>query len=108
MEYGRPIRVFYGNLLRVGITLRVVDGVLRIGGQGRTNLSPAYRKEITRRAFQLIEILEPPVPDELMPYFHRPLTVQEIEAATNIAKQIGAHIAPFPANGFWILLMRSW
>lgn len=108
MEYGKPIRVFYSNLLRHGVTVAVVDGKLKVGGSGLKHVSPVYKEEIIRRAAHLVELLSPPVPDELMPYMNRPLSVREIEVATNIAEQIGAHIVPFPANGCWVLLMRSW
>ena len=107
-DLNKPIRIFYANLLRIGITLRVVDGVLRIGGNGREFLSPAYREEIERRAPQLIELLSPPVPEPLKPYAGRLLSVYETEVVTEIAAAIDAHITPFPANGGWVLLMRRY
>jgi len=107
MEYNKPIRIFLANLLRIGVTLRVVDGTLRIGGPGRVNLSPVYRDEIVRRAPQLIELLAPSVPQPLQMYMARMLTVTEAEAAQNVANQIEAPIVLTPANGGWLLLMRG-
>ena len=108
LNYNSPIRIFLSNLYRIGITLRVVDDKLRIGGAGRATLSPVYRAEIVRRAPQLIELLSPPVPEPLKPYAGRLLSVYEMEDATKVAAEIGANITPFPANGGWVLLMRSW
>ena len=107
LDINRPIRVFLANLYRSNVTLRAVDGVLRIGGPGRANLSPAYREEIVRRAPQLLELLAPPVPQPLQPYVARMLTVTEAEEAQRVATEIAAPITLTPANGGWLLLIRG-
>ncbi len=56
IDYGKPIRTFYTNLLHHGITLSVEDGLLKVRGD-TANLSPAYREEIVKRVKLLIELL---------------------------------------------------
>ena len=106
LNYNQPVRIFYANLLRHGVTLRVVDGVLKVGGDGREFLSPAYRDEIKRRAPQLIELLSPAVPEPLQSYMARLLRLDEMEAAIKIARQMEIETSEFPANGGWVLLLK--
>ncbi len=56
IDYGKPIRTFYNNLLHHGIVLSVEDGLLKVSGN-TANLSPSYREEIVKRAGLLIERL---------------------------------------------------
>lgn len=102
LGFNRPIRIFWANLLRVGITLRVENGKLKVGGDRPDLLTPVLRDEIVRRAPQLVDLLSPPVPEPLQPYFGRLLTVRELEAALAIAKQMNVRIRETPANGGWI------
>ena len=56
IDYGKPIRIFYENLLQHGVVLSVEDGRLKVRGN-TVNLSPAYREEIVKRSRLLIELL---------------------------------------------------
>ncbi len=56
IDYGKPIRTFHKNLSRHGIKLSIENEKLRVRGNVE-NLSPAYIKEITKRASLLIELL---------------------------------------------------
>jgi hypothetical protein len=68
IDPSNPIRIFYANLLRAGIKLKVVNTQLRVGGNTEV-LSPVHRDEILKRAEHLIELLSPKVPEALRPYF---------------------------------------
>lgn len=102
LDFNRPIRIFWGNLLHMGLSLRVENGKLKVGGDRLDLLTPVLRDEIVRRAPQLVELLSPSVPAELQPYFGRLLTVRELEVALAIAKQMNVRIRETPANGGWI------
>jgi len=102
MDHGFPIRAFYANCLRSGLTLRVVDGKLKVGGNTEI-LSPVYREEIIKRAEQLIEMLSPEVPEPLQPYFYRLLKVDEVKEAVGIAEQMGISLRQTPVNMGWLL-----
>lgn len=104
LDIGRPIKVFYSNLLRHGITVAVEDGRLRVGGQ-TDKLSPVYRDEIIKRKEQLIDLLSPPVPDELRRYFGRLLRVDEVVEALGVAERIDANLQATPVNCGWIVTM---
>jgi hypothetical protein len=104
IELGRPIKVFLGNLYYQGITVAVEDGRLRVGGQ-TDKLSPVYRDEIIKRREQLIDLLSPPVPDELRRYFGRLLRVDELVEALGVAERIDANLQATPVNGGWIVTM---
>lgn len=106
VETGKPILIFYANLLRHGITMSVVDGGLRVGG-ATGSLSPAYRDEISRRAEQLTALLSPPVPDELAPYFGRLMRVDETLPAMGIAERLDVDVRLTPCDGGWIMTMGS-
>ncbi len=107
LDIGKPIRIFYANLLYMKVILYVENGTLHAKGPGLKNLSPAGRAEIARRKEQLIEMLGNPVPPELQSYFGRLLTLTELESAYEIAKFYGQEVDPFPANGGWVLLMKG-
>lgn len=104
LEIGKPIIIFLGNLYYLGFTVAVVDGRLRIGGD-TTKLSPAYRTEIQRRAEHLIELLSPPVPDELAPYFGRLFRAGDCPNVLAIAERLGVDVRLTPVDGGWLMLM---
>jgi len=104
VETGKPILIFYANLLRHGITMSVVDGGLRVGG-ATGSLSPVYRDEISRRAEHLTALLSPPVPDELANYFGRLLRVDDTVPVLGTAEQIDADIRMTPVDGGWLMTM---
>lgn len=104
LDLNKPIIIFYANLLYQGFRVRVADGQLRVGGD-MDKLSPAYRDEIMRRKEHLIELLSPPVPDELAPYFGRLISVDESIVASGIAERIDADTRLTPVNGGWLLTM---
>ena len=105
LDVGKPIRIFYANLLFHNVTVTVVNGALKVGGKGLKNVSPVYREEIARRAPHLIALLSPPVPEPLQPYMGRMLHVDDVEAAQEIANEMGVTIRPYPANGGWVMLI---
>jgi hypothetical protein len=104
IDFGKPVKVFLGNLYFLGVKVRVVDGQLRITGD-TAKLSPAYREEIVRRSEQLIDLLSPAVPEELRPYFSRLISVDEVVDAMGIAERIDAHLLTSPVNGGWLCVM---
>lgn len=107
MDHGFPIRVFYANLLRSGLTLRVVNGQLKVGGN-MSILSPVYREEILKRAEYLIELLSPEVPEPLQPYFYRLLKVDELKEAVGIAEQMGISLRQTPVNMGWLIEIQNY
>lgn len=104
LDLNKPILIFYANLLYHGVTVAVVDGRLRIGGD-TTKLSPAYRTEIQRRAEHLIKLLSPPVPDELAPYFGRLFRAGDCPNVLAIAERLDVDVRLTPADGGWIMTM---
>lgn len=106
VETGKPILIFYANLLRHGITMSVVDGGLRVGG-ATGSLSPAYRDEISRRAEQLTALLSHPVPDELASYHGRLLNVSDTVPVLGTAEQIDADVRLTPVDGGWLMTMGN-
>lgn len=107
MDHGFPIRAFYANLLRSGITLRVVNGQLKVGGKLEI-LSPVYREEIAKRAEHLIDLLSPEVPEPLQPYFYRLLKVDELKEAVGIAEQMGISLRQTPVNSGWLIEIQNY
>lgn len=102
MDRGFPIRIFYANLLRAGLKLRVVNGQLKVGGNTEI-LSPVLQEEIIKRAAQLTELLAPEVPEALRPYFYRLIKVNEVKEAVGIAEQMGISLRQTPVNSGWLL-----
>lgn len=102
IDKGKPIRVFYGNLLRVGIIIRANNGTLKVGGN-RELLTPVLKEEIAKRAEHLLELLSPEVPEPLEPYFHRLISVDEVKQAVGIAEQMGISLRQTPVNSGWLI-----
>jgi hypothetical protein len=102
IDTNKPIRVFYANLLRAGIILRVVDGQLKFGGKTEI-LSPVYREEIIKRASHLVDLLLPEVPEVLRPYFYRLISVNELRDAIGIAETMGISLRQTPVSGGWLI-----
>ncbi len=107
IDLGKPIVVFYANMLKIGIRLRVVDGQLRVKDT-QAIMTPVIRAEIEKRADHLIELLSPTVPVELQPYFWRLITVKEVVEVMGIAERIGVDVRQIPCNGGWIMLMGKY
>jgi hypothetical protein len=102
LDTNKPIRVFYGNLLRIGIRLRVVNGTLRVKDtQGI--MTPVLKEEIGKRASHLVELLSPDVPAELEPFFYRLIKLDELQDAIGIAEMLGISLRHTPANGGWLI-----
>lgn len=104
LDIGKPILIFYANLLYHGYRLRAADGQLRVSGD-MDKLSPAYRTEIQRRAEHLIELLSLPVPDELAPYFGRLFRAGDCPNVLAIAERLDVDVRLTPADGGWIMTM---
>lgn len=105
-RYNLPIRIFYANLLKMGITLRVVDGQLKVGGR-KDLVTPPLRDEIKRRASHLVDLLEVAPPEEMASCFDRLLTQKELVAALNTAEFLGVKVDSLPVNGGWLLTMAK-
>lgn len=101
LDLNKPILIFLGNLYYHGVTVTVVNGQLRVGGE-TAKLSPAYRAEIVRRAELLIAVLSPPVPDDLAPYFGRLMRVDETMAAMGAAEETDTDLRLTPVDGGWL------
>lgn len=102
IDLNNPIRIFYSNLLHIGIKLRVKDGKLRISGKIDL-LSPVYRDEIIKRSTHLIDLLDVVPPEELEPYYFRLLSVNELTDALRIAERMQIEVKSLPVNGGWLL-----
>lgn len=102
LDTNKPIRIFYANLLRMGITVRAVNGTLKVGGN-RELLTPVLKEEIRMRAEHLVELLSPEIPEPLEPYFGRLLLLDELKQAIGIAEQMGLSLRQTPANGGWLI-----
>lgn len=106
INLNNPIRIFYGNLLYIGVKLRVKDGQLRISGNIEA-LSPVYRDEIQKRKEHLIDLLDVTPPEELAPYFFRLLKVTELTEALRIAERIQVGVKSLPVNGGWLIELEK-
>lgn len=104
-RYNMPIKIFYSNLLKMGIKLKVQDGQLRAGGN-RDLLTPVMRDEITKRAEHLIDMLTPPPSPEMERYFGRLLLLDELKEALNTAQLLNEKVESTPVNGGWLLTTR--
>lgn len=102
LDTNKPIRIFYANLLRMGIVVRAYNGTLKVGGN-RELLTPVLKEEIAKRAEHLLELLAPEVPEPLEPYFGRLLLLDELKQAVGIAEQMGVSLRQTPVNGGWLL-----
>lgn len=107
MDYGLPIRIFYANMLRIGLKFKVVDGQLKVRDTGDI-LTPVLQEEIVKRAENLIDLLSPEVPEPLLPYFYRLIKVTEVKEAVGIAEQMGISLRTTPVNSGWILEIQNY
>lgn len=104
IDYGKPVVTFYANMLHIGLKIKVVNGQLKVGGN--TDLvTPVLQGEIVKRAEALVEMLKPPVPEPLQPYFGRLITVTEVIEVMGIAERLQVGIKTTPVNGGWLCLM---
>lgn len=102
INFNAPIKIFYANLLFIGVKMRVKDGQLRISG-AIEKLSPVYQEEIVKRKSHLIEMLSQQPPDALRPYFFRLLSVNEVKEASVIANQMKIELTQMPVAGGWLV-----
>lgn len=100
--YGRPVLIFYANLLRAGLTLRVDNQKLVVDGNLAV-CSPVLQDEIRKRSRHLVDLLSPPPPPALAAYFGRLITLGEVEAALGIAAELQADVDSTPVDGGWLL-----
>lgn len=106
IDFNKPIRIFYANLLHIGVNLYVNDGKLRVSGN-LDSLSPVYREEIVKRKDQLIELLSTRPPEALAAYFDRLIPLPELREALWIAEQNSIKVKALPVNGGWLLEMEQ-
>ncbi len=60
IEYGKPIRIFVGNLFYWGFNLWVEDGQLQVKAPAdKSPIAPLLAEEITKRAGHILEVLKP-------------------------------------------------
>lgn len=102
-RYGIPVKIFYANMLKIGITFTVQDGQLKVGGD-RTLLTPVIKEEIIKRKDHLIDLLTPPPSPEMASHFGRLLTLDELKTALHTADFLQERVDSFPVNGGWILV----
>ena len=102
-SYGLPIKIFYGNMLKIGLKFKVVDGQLRVGGNTEV-LTPVIEEEITMRVEQLVALLTPAPSQEMASHFGRLLTLDELKTALNTAQFLKERVDAIPVNGGWILV----
>jgi hypothetical protein len=107
LDTNKPVRIFYANLLRSGVKLRVADGQLKVSGNMEI-MTPVYQEEVIKRAEQLIELLSPEVPSELEPYFYRLIKVNEVKDAVGIAEALGISLRQTPVNSGWLLEIMNY
>lgn len=101
-KYGLPIKIFYSNLLAMGIRLKVKDGQLRVGGR-RDLVTPVLRAEIEKRAGLLVETFTPEPSADMERYFWRLLKLDELKDALRMAEMLSEHVDALPVNGGWLL-----
>lgn len=102
LDTNKPIRIFYANMLRIGIKMRVVDGQLKV--RDTTGImTPVLQDEIIKRAEQLTDLLAPEVPEQLEKYFYRLINVDELKEAIYIAEVMGLSLRGTPVNGGWLI-----
>lgn len=102
IDFDKPIRIFYANMLRIGLTFRVRNGQLRVGGNMEI-MTPVLKDEIKKRSEHLIDLLSPQVPAELEPYFYRLIKLDELKEAIRVAEVIGISLRTTPVNGGWLI-----
>jgi hypothetical protein len=107
LDYGKPIRVFYSNLLSMGLDLHVDHGRLTVDGNVDI-LSPVLKEEIIKRKQFLIDLLTPAPVAELAPYFGRLLRLDELKEALRLAETIQAKVDATPCNGGWLLVTSKY
>lgn len=106
IEFGKPIKVFYANLLAIGVEVNLDEATGRLIVDGNLDcLSPIYREEIVKRAKHLQALLRAAPPTELAPYFGRLLHLAELYSALYLAETLGAMVDALPVNGGWLLTM---
>lgn len=106
IDEGKPIRIFYANMLRMGIKFKVVNGQLKVGGNTEI-MTPVLQAEIVKRASHLIELLSPEVPEPLEPFFYHLIKLDELEEAIGIAESMGVSLRTTPANGGWLIEIQN-
>lgn len=102
IDTNKPIRIFYANMLRIGLKFKVRDGQLKVGGNMEI-MTPVLQDEIIKRASHLIELLSPEVPEALRPYFYRLISVNEVKEAIAIAEPMGISLRQTPVNSGWLI-----
>lgn len=102
-NYGLPIKIFYGNMLKIGIKFKVVDGQLKVGGNTDV-ITPVIQEEIVKRAEFLVDLLTPAPCKEMAGYFGRLLTLEQLKVALNAAQVLKERVDAYPVNGGWLLV----
>lgn len=101
-RYNMPVKLFYGNMLKIGLKFKVKDGQLKVGGN-KDALTPVLKDEIAKRAELLIDLLTPPPSEEMERYFGRLLVLKELGEALRLAEMLNEKVDSLPVNGGWIL-----
>jgi hypothetical protein len=100
---GHPIRAFYINMLKLGLTFSAANGQLKVGGN-KELLTPVVRAEIVKRAEHLADMLTPAPHVAMTDYFGRLLKLTELTDALKLAERIGERVDAFPLDGGWLLI----
>lgn len=101
-RYNLPIKIFYANMLRIGLKFKVRNGELRVGGNTDV-LTPVLQEEIAKRADHLVALLTPPPSVAMEHYFGRLLTLKELKTALEAATMNNDRVDSWPVNGGWLL-----
>lgn len=102
LDFNNPIRIFYANMLRIGLVFKIRDGKLKVSDPNGV-VTPVLKEEIRKRAEHLIDLLSPEIPEELEPYFYRLIRVDELKEAIRIAEVMGISLRTTPVNGGWLI-----
>lgn len=104
LEYGKPIRVFVGNLFFWGFRLWVEDGQLQVKAPAdKSPIPPLLAEEIVKRAGYIKEVLKPFPAGPLQKYQGRLVNVQELAEALGEADMAGVKLRGTPVDGGWLV-----
>ena len=108
LEYGKPIRVFIGNLYFWGFRLWVDGDRLQVKAPAdKSPIPPLLAEEIVRRAGHIKEVLKPFPAGPLQRYQGRLVTLREFQDALREADATGAKLRGTPVNGGWVVEAES-
>lgn len=106
-RYGFPVKIFYVNMLKIGITISAENGRLKVSGN-REAITPVIKEEIIKRSEQLVDLLTPAPSPEMASCFGRLLTLDELTQALHTAELLRERVDSYPLDGGWLLVTSKW